>query len=127
MVRWRVAPPQVTGSLDLDGHGTAVSAQVITTGGLIVRPADPTSTGFTFGGWFTDAALTHAADFSSPIVENTTLYASWSAVIIASPGPQLALTGADVNPLVVPLGIVVLALGGLLVSWSRRRTGNRRS
>ena len=37
----------------------------------------PQCKGYTFGGWFTDAACTKAYDFSSPVTADMTLYAKW--------------------------------------------------
>ena len=33
--------------------------------------------GFTFGGWYTEAALVHAYDFAKPMTEDITVYAKW--------------------------------------------------
>lgn len=45
----------------------------------VTEPASPTRTGYTFGGWYTDAACTdgNKFDFSTQVKENTTLYAKW--------------------------------------------------
>lgn len=45
-----------------------------------VKPTDPTRTGHTFGGWYTDAACTdgNKFDFTAQIRANTTLYAKWT-------------------------------------------------
>ena len=37
----------------------------------------PQCKGYTFGGWFTDAACTKAYDFSFPVTADMTLYAKW--------------------------------------------------
>ena len=41
------------------------------------KPSDPARPGFTFGGWFTDAALTSVANFAQ-IKVSTKLYAKWT-------------------------------------------------
>ena len=46
--------------------------------GKLVKPADPTRDGYTFGGWFTDEACTQAYDFSTPVTADLTLYAKWT-------------------------------------------------
>ncbi len=67
-------------SFDMNGHGTAITAQTITDGDTAVKPTpDPAATGYTFGGWFTDAACTIPYDFSTPVTANITLYAKWTA------------------------------------------------
>lgn len=64
-------------AFDTDG-GSAVASQTIKYGGLVSEPADPTLSGFTFGGWYYDAAYTDAVVFSSAKVEGAmTLYAKW--------------------------------------------------
>jgi len=47
-------------------------------GGLIVKPTPPTRIGHTFEGWYRDATLENAWDFSSDwISSDSTLYAKW--------------------------------------------------
>jgi uncharacterized repeat protein (TIGR02543 family) len=49
--------------------------------GTAVPLPDPTRTGYTFGGWYTDAACTAANRVNSPytLTADTTLYAKWTA------------------------------------------------
>ncbi|WFR65444.1 InlB B-repeat-containing protein [Paenibacillus amylolyticus] len=48
-------------------------------GTLVIEPAAPTLTGYTFGGWYTDRAHTQRFEFASePITVHTQLYASWT-------------------------------------------------
>ncbi len=43
------------------------------------KPADPVRTGYTFGGWYTDADCTGSAfDFDTQVKVDTTLYAKWT-------------------------------------------------
>ena len=70
--------PSWTVTFDANGHGTAPAAQTVTDGGTAVKPADPTETGWTFGGWYTDAACTAAFDFSTPVTGNLKLFAKWT-------------------------------------------------
>ena len=70
--------PSWTVTFDANGHGTAPTAQTVTDGGTAVKPADPTETGWTFGGWYTDAACTTAFDFSTPVTGNLKLFAKWT-------------------------------------------------
>ena len=70
--------PSWTVTFDANGHGTAPAAQTVTDGGTAVKPADPTETGWTFGGWYTDAACTAAFDFSTPVTGNVKLFAKWT-------------------------------------------------
>lgn len=59
------------------GEGSKVDFQT-TADGKLVKPADPTRDGYTFGGWFTDEACTQAYDFSTPVTADLTLYAKWT-------------------------------------------------
>ena len=67
-----------TVSFDANGHGTAPAAQTVEDGKPAAKPADPTESGWTFGGWYTEAACTNAFDFSTPITADITLYAKWT-------------------------------------------------
>lgn len=65
-------------SFNMNGHGNAVSDQCVQSGAAIVPPTAPTATGYTFAGWYADAACTQEWDFSTPITAATTLYAKWT-------------------------------------------------
>jgi uncharacterized repeat protein (TIGR02543 family) len=45
-----------------------------------VKPTDPERRGYTFGGWYTDAACTDGNEFTfgHPLEEKTTIYAKWT-------------------------------------------------
>lgn len=58
--------------------GTDVQMQFITDGGTATEPTDPTRTGYTFGGWYTDVPLTVAYSFSTTVSSDLTLYAKWT-------------------------------------------------
>lgn len=58
--------------------GSAVAAQTVAEGGFVRRPEDPVRDGYTFMGWYADAALTRAWDFAGgAVAADLTLYASW--------------------------------------------------
>ena len=59
--------------------GSAVESAFVEKGDILVKPADPTREGFSFGGWYTDAGLTYAYDFATPVTADMTLYAKWEA------------------------------------------------
>ena len=67
-----------TVTYDVQGHGTAPEALVNVTALPATLPNDLTAEGYTFGGWFTDAACTEAAVAGTAITANTTLYAKWT-------------------------------------------------
>ena len=74
-------PVAHTVSFDVQGHGTAPASQTVNDGETATRPADPTAEGWTFGGWYTDAACTTEYDFTIPVTEDLTLYAKWTMVV----------------------------------------------
>lgn len=61
--------------------GSAVDAQAVVSGGKVTKPSNPTRTGYTFGGWYKEAACTTAWDFDTDTVTAAvTLYAKWTAL-----------------------------------------------
>lgn len=60
--------------------GTEVENVTVKTDEKITKPSDPTRTGYTFGGWYTDLNCTKAWNFDSDKVSDAmTLYAKWTA------------------------------------------------
>ena len=72
-------------SFNANGHGTAPAAQTVTSGSKATKPTDPTASGYTFGGWYTDSACTKAYSFDTAVTANITLYAKWTAVTTPAP------------------------------------------
>jgi uncharacterized repeat protein (TIGR02543 family) len=58
--------------------GSSVNNQTVNYNATATSPVAPTKTGYTFGGWYSDAGLTSAFNFSTAITANTTLYAKWT-------------------------------------------------
>lgn len=59
--------------------GSACNTKFVATAdGKLVKPADPTRDGYTFGGWYTDETCAQAYDFSTPVTADLTLYAKWT-------------------------------------------------
>ena len=106
-----------TASFDLNGHGAAVASQTVQPGDLPSKPAAPTDAPWVFKGWFTDAALTHPADFTATLNSNQTFFARWD--------PELASTGWTINYGALWSGILSSIVGVGLVLWSRRRRASR--
>ena len=67
-----------TVAFNSNGGSACDTKFVATSDGKLVKPADPTRDGYTFGGWFTDEACTQAYDFSTPVTADLTLYAKWT-------------------------------------------------
>lgn len=61
--------------------GSAVASQTIVDNGTATTPTEPTKTGYTFAGWYTDAGCTNSYDFLAAVTESITLYAKWTEVI----------------------------------------------
>ena len=107
VLRWVAAGATVT--FDTGGRGTAVAPETVAFGTTVTRPADPTAAGFTFDGWFTDAAFTTPVDFSAPVGASTTYYASFTPVPVASVTVTFATggRGAAIAPQTVASGSTV--------------------
>ena len=59
--------------------GSAVSSQTVASGSKATAPTTPTRSGYTFDGWYKDAACTVAWDFDNDVVTvDITLYAKWT-------------------------------------------------
>ncbi len=72
-----------------DNHAAQVAK-----GGTLTEPATPVKSGYTFDGWYKDAALTNKITFPYDISEatsNFTLYAKWNSGNIGGENPPTAL------------------------------------
>lgn len=75
--------------------GSAVSAIQMTAYNVAAtEPEAPTREGYTFAGWYTDALLLNAYDWSTCVVEPFTLYAKWTSD--APTEPETVLLHFDV-------------------------------
>lgn len=73
--------PVITYSVTFNTQGgNSISPQTVTSGSTVTRPSDPTRSGYTFDGWYTDTAYTSAYNFSTPVTGDLTLYAKWVEV-----------------------------------------------
>ena len=72
------AVPGFTVSFDAHG-GSAVPSALTAQNKTMVAPANPERAGFTFAGWYKDAACTQAWNFAKDVVTaDMTLYAKWT-------------------------------------------------
>ena len=95
--------------------GSSINDQTPASGSAVAKPADPTREGYTFAGWYTDAACTKAYDFATAVTADMTLYAKWIKNEASSPdtdnaggkkdnaGTQSASQGGYVSPSSLPL------------------------
>ena len=67
---------KVTFNLNYVGAPASTVAD-IAKGSKAVKPTDPTRTGYTFDGWFTNTETTDSFDFQTAITSDITLYAAW--------------------------------------------------
>lgn len=71
------AATYVTVTFDTDG-GTAIPSQEVRSGATATQPADPTKSGYTFGGWYKEDTFTTVFDFDDAITADTTVYAKFT-------------------------------------------------
>lgn len=63
-----------------NGASESIVDQTVATDQLVIKPNDPTRTGYIFSNWFSDAALTILFNFDTDkITEDTSIYAGWTA------------------------------------------------
>lgn len=77
-------PAAVTVTFDANGHGTAPASQTIAANSVAKEPTALSETGWTFGGWYTEAACTNAWNFSTLVSCDTTLYAKWTEAVASA-------------------------------------------
>ena len=65
-------------SFESNGGGI-IPAQIVNDGEKAIRPSDPTKSGHSFSGWYTESTIINEFDFNTQITTDTTLYAKWTA------------------------------------------------
>jgi uncharacterized repeat protein (TIGR02543 family) len=65
-------------------NGDADTTQTVKDGAQVSKPYDPSNSGYTFEGWYTDSTFKNAYDFRTPVKGDLDLYAKWTKGI---PGP----------------------------------------
>jgi len=71
-----------TVAFDTQG-GSAIPPQTKEHGGMATQPADPQREGYTFGGWFKEAACINVWNFSATAVNsNVVIYAKWTKIVV---------------------------------------------
>ena len=82
-----------------DGTTTLFVVTDLSYGDKLTKPEDPVKDGYTFAGWYKDAACTQAWDFADGIAGDMTLYAKWTPVQTVTPTVTPTAT-ASVTPTV---------------------------
>ena len=119
--KWDVHTVPVTEiTVTVDGKELTVSAGK-TVGDLAV----PSKEGYTFSGWFADAACTHPLSKDTVLTEGMHAYAGfaenadtekvtdWTPVLVIIAGIIVALIGIRYHPAIIIAGAAVAAVGGL--------------
>jgi len=109
-----------TVTFDANGHGKAPDAQTVEHGEKAKRPASPTASGYTFGGWYKDKACKEAYDFSKPVTADLTLYAKWTKK--SSSGSGTSPKTGDPLAGAFAIALALAAASALALALSRRRS-----
>ena len=89
---WKIN--QYTVKFESNG-GTAVADQTVNYNEKVVKPADPTKSGYVFKGWFKDSDLTEEYDFNTSVTSDLTLYAKWGEPEPTTPSTPTPITVND--------------------------------
>lgn len=126
------AAPGYTVAFDTRGGSTVPSAMTAQNK-TMAAPADPERSGYTFAGWYKDAACTEVWDFSKDVVTaDMTLYAKWTKneSLVPSPVPSsrpVSTKGNASSTSLVLTSHATVSLAGVLKSNAARQTGEHES
>ena len=76
-IKAKISQPYSFVNFETNG-GSFVAKQLLANGTTATEPANPTKSGWTFAGWYTDTGLTSEFNFTTAINADTTLYAKWT-------------------------------------------------
>ena len=92
------ADPTYTVTYQSNGGSAVTSVSNLSSGSKLTEPADPTRSGYTFAGWYQDAACTDEWNFDTDTVSgNMTLYAGWTEILPVVTGVTVTPAAADVK------------------------------
>lgn len=104
--------------------GSEVNSQEIKYEKTIIEPSNPTKTGYTFAGWYQDITLSIPFDFDTPITDDVTLYAKWTAneynITITTNDEDMGTASADLIKAVEGINVSLTSLaktGYHFVKW----------
>jgi uncharacterized repeat protein (TIGR02543 family) len=103
--------------------GSAVAPITQAYGSVVTAPADPTKTGNTFAGWYSDAGLTTPYTFTTMPASNITLYAKWTALPATCYALTLNHTGQGSNPVASPANSIGCPAGQYVAGASINLSG----
>ena len=86
---WEEIPAEKV-KVTFDGNGglPEKTEREIDKGATVTAPANPTRSGYSFTGWFSDKNASTKFDFSKAVDANTTVYAGWSKNETPTPTPD---------------------------------------
>ena len=94
-----IAALAAVGTFGMAVNASALSAPVRAVvkgcGKAATKPSDPTASGWTFGGWYTEATCANAFDFSKAIAADFTLYAKWTENKASEETTYIVTVGAN--------------------------------
>ncbi|MGI6441406.1 MAG: cell wall-binding repeat-containing protein [Peptoniphilaceae bacterium] len=116
--------------------GTPVPAQTVEHGATADKPTDPQKEGYTFRNWYTDAAGSKVFDFSTPITQDTKLFAKWDkdappvpeTYPISISGGEAQIDGITVKEAAAGETIDLKALppeGKVFIEWQDNISGSK--
>lgn len=72
-------PSETTYTVTFNSQGgSSVAAQTVKENETATKPKNPTRSGYTFAGWYTEASCQNQYDFSTKVTKDITLYADWT-------------------------------------------------
>ena len=86
----------VTFDWNYDNKGTYTTATV-EEGQTVQAPANPTRSGYTFAGWYTQATGGEKFDFDSAVTGDVTVYARWKKFVMTDPDSTVEKTSHTVT------------------------------
>jgi uncharacterized repeat protein (TIGR02543 family) len=116
------ADPTYTVTYQSNGGSAVASVSNLSSGSKLTEPADPSRSGYTFNGWYQDAACTDEWDFDTNTVSgDMTLYAGWTEILPVVTGVTVTPAAADVKQgktQQFTAAITGTNVSGVAVTWS---------
>lgn len=105
----------------IENGGSQVQDQVVNEGDYPVQPEDPVRPGYTFGGWYSNIALTTEYVFvDEPMESDITLYAKWVPVTGGGNPIETPTEASSSTWLYITLGVVIILVIGATQTKSKK-------